>query len=294
MKRYATSSTSFLVQNGKLACLYKGLAFCETQIRAAVSQFRKLTDCKSIGLGTGHSELDNDSDDVDESSDADSDCSETSDDALDEPDVDPSCNIKCLGNLVKWEFSESQATLDGRNGSNACSVIALIMAKNVNEANLTTNDISQLTRSWKKILYKSIRVGNMLYDRLRGSLPHRYLSAVEAATVSEPVLEVSLSSPFPVRVTDPHSPSTLEHHLLKMFEDAGVPRCSVFIANGKSVLFAALNPDFIILVDTHCHNGSGSVILLGRRTELFNFISECQNVLSLSETTFGNIVSLSF
>lgn len=272
VKRYATPSTSLEVLNGKLACLYKGLAFCETRIRTAVSQFRKSTHCQSLGA----SQLENDLDNIlDEGSDAGSDCSDTSDDTVDtdfDSDVDPVCNVVSLGSMVKWEFTESQAILDGRNGSNACSVIALIMAKNINEAELTTNNISQLTRTLKILLYKSIRIGNMLYDRSRGSLPHRFLSAAEAAIVSEPVLELSLSSPLPVRVTDPHPPSTLKYHLSKMYEGTSV-QCVV--------LFAALNFDFIILVDTHCHNGSGTVILLGKRTDLNNFISECQNVLSL-------------
>ena len=219
---------------------------------------------------------------------------------LDHPDVeeetDPTVNPKCIvlsGGLLKWEFPDSQSTLDGRNGSNACSVIVIIFAEGVHTVGRLPSETSTVPLAWSTLLYRSIRVCNRLYDRCRDSLPQRYLSAAEAAIVVEPYVKVSLSPPHPVRLLDSHAPSTLQHHLSLMFETEQ-PNSSAFIANGKTVLFSVLDSTTIILVDTHTHMDSAAVIVQGKKGNLLKFMEECQNVLGLSDTTFGNIVFLSF
>ena len=114
-------------------------------------------------------------------------------------------------NIFSWKFPPeiSQSTLDGRNGSSACSVIALIFAHGVWHERLDLQPFPSLCPLWVKLLIASIRVGNRLYDRCRHSLPHRFLSAAEAASVAEQCVSVSVGSPLAVRVCDEHAPTML-------------------------------------------------------------------------------------
>ena len=131
--------------------------------------------------------------------------------ALNEPNTD---NTQTVGesiaqsNLFLWKFPAevSQSTLDGRNGSSACSVIALIFAQGARDQRLDLQPTPLLSRLWVMLLCASIIVGNRLYDLYRHSLPQRFLSASEAATIVERCVKVSVNSPLPVRVLDEHAP----------------------------------------------------------------------------------------
>ncbi|CAH3196291.1 unnamed protein product [Porites evermanni] len=98
------------------------------------------------------------------------------------------------------EISFSQSTLDGHNGSSACSVIALIFAHVAKRELLDFQPTSLLSPVWVMLLCSAIRVGNKLYDLCRHSLPQRLLSALEAATIVQRCVSVSVDAPLPVYV----------------------------------------------------------------------------------------------
>ena len=279
MKRYVAISDTKKVCAGKMSCLNKGLAFSKTQVRYAAASFERVTNSDSWNVEVVNLEERENSDIDDDESDGEP-LEEERNDVLDQEVSIPSRLMEA--SVWVWEFPDhiSQSTLDGRDGSNACSVIALSFAQGLHDTGLTLSEASCLPPTWVRLMCDSIRLGNELYDRSRDSLPHRFLSPAEAAIVSGSCLEASVSAPLPVRVTDEHQPSTLGHQLYNL--------CYVFVANDKTVLFFSLNEDALLLVDSHCHDGYAASIVLGKSRQLDEFVSVCQNVISLEHCTYGN------
>ena len=60
----------------------------------------------------------------------------------------------------------SQSTIDNRNGSNACTFIALSFGSIYHQYNLTTPVGQHLDVQWQRALVDAIRIGNDLHDEL--------------------------------------------------------------------------------------------------------------------------------
>ena len=199
-------------------------------------------------------------------------------------------------NLFLWKFPAeiSQSTLDGRNGSSACSVdIALTFAQGAWVQRLDLQPTPLLSHLWVMLLCASIRVGNRLYDLYRHRLPQRFLSASEAATIAERCVKVSVNSPLPVRVLDEHAPTTLLFQL-RLLCTGERGNAALLIANEKTVLFMPVGNSSIVLVDTHRHGLHGAEVLLGHLDSLDQFVHVSQNVLDLQDDTYANLSFIIF
>lgn len=146
---------------------------------------------------------------------------------------------------------------------------------------------------WVTLVCGCIKVGNDLYDRLRGSLPQRYLSAAEAAMVAGDKLEVSIRQPFPVRICDSHQPSTKRYQLLDLCNNQHTS-FAVLTVDEKTVLFARIRREKLVLVDTHLHGQQGAIIILGKPCNVDNFVCAVQQSLGFHNDTFGNLVHIHF
>ena len=206
----------------------------------------------------GYDDNNDDNDDNNDDDDNDDDADSDEDGGDDLPEDDASGQVKVIGesipgsDLFLWIFPAevSQSTLDNRNGSAACSVIALICAHGVWHQRLDLQPTPLLCPLWVTLLCSSIRVGNRLYDSSRHSLPQRYLSASEATTVVERCVSVSVESPLAVRVCDEHAPTTLLFQItLLCTGERG--DAAVLIANEKTLLFIPVGNLSMVLVDTH-------------------------------------------
>ena len=283
----------------------KGIAFCKSQVCCAATKF------KAALTGSGYEEClniednaengDKDVDDYDDDhSDSTGDYSD--DDMPTNYQPTPEENVDVVGengtqfNTFSWKFPSeiSQSTLHGRNGSSACSVIAIIFAHGVWHERLDLQPLRSLCPLWIKLLLASIRVGNRLYDRCRHSLPHRFLSAAEAASVAEQCVSVSVGSPLAVRVSDEHAQTTLQHQLSILCNGPQPTNAALFIVNEKTVLFLALESGSIVLVDTHRHGMHGAEILLGQAGSLYQFVIGCQKLLDMRGHTYGNLSFITF
>lgn len=63
----------------------------------------------------------------------------------------------------------SQSTIDGRNGSNACTFIALFFGYIYHQSSLPTPPVGQpLNQQWEAAVTEAIRTGNDIHDELFG------------------------------------------------------------------------------------------------------------------------------
>ena len=313
MGRYKTDRADVTVMGGKLACVNKGIAFSKGQLVDAVRTFKKalsgsgfedslnIQDTRGDAAGGVNSDFNNDDENDEDYYENEDECEDAPEDDDTDSNLPNTDQIQVLGenisqtNLFVWKFPSeiSQSTLNGRNGSSACSIIALIMAHGIWNQHLDLQATPLLCPLWVMLLHAAIRVGNRLYDRCRHSLPQRYLSASEAASIAEQRIALSVDSPLPVRVCDEHAPTTLLYQLQELCKgDRG--DAALLIANEKTVLFTPVGNSSIVLVDTHRHGIHGAEVLLGQQNSLDQFVHVSQAVIDLRDDTYANLSFITF
>ena len=192
------------------------------------------------------------------------------------------------GDVRSWMFPAEfcQSSIDGRNGSNACSVISLAVAHTFLTVDIPLPLENHLPSDWTKLLYLCMRLGNALYDNARQSLPHRYLNAAEGAQLFSNYATVNVGQPYPVRVEDQHILSTIEEQLRVLTRHK--KRCAaLFIYDDKTVAFLVGKHGNVAVIDSHSHPPYGAAIISCKNLSPL-FVSCFQNVAVLNASTFGN------
>jgi len=104
--------------------------------------------------------------------------------------------------LFPLEFS--QGCVDSRNGSSACSFIALIIGQAVFSQDVEVPIEGYISPLWSTMLYHSMVTGNNIYHQCIASLLAHYFSAAEACDIltrnGNLLLEPDI--PLPVRLED--------------------------------------------------------------------------------------------
>ena len=82
------------------------------------------------------------------------------------------------GDVCKWLFPPEfcHSSIDGRNGSNSCSVISLAVTNWFLTSNGNFPGPGALSSEWINRFHLCMILGNSIYDNARQSLPHRYLT----------------------------------------------------------------------------------------------------------------------
>ena len=171
-----------------------------------------------------------------------------------------------MGDFTVWSFpfGVSQSTINGRMGSNAGTLIALLLAKAylVNKNLLQLNPEQPLSGHWNTVMVSCILGGNNVYD---SCIPHgQFLGILEAIPfITCSIGEVDLNEELTVCFTkdnDAADSSALSHHLSSYFDTRNNSAAFVII-NGKTIKFLQ-QENAIIVLDTHAdyeHNGGATV-----------------------------------
>ena len=202
----------------------------------------------------------------------------------------PHSELDCY-RTVMWKYPEEfrQGSVDGRSGSNACSVIALVIAYNFVREGLSLPVDGVISPFWSVVLYQAMRTGNNVYDRFRATLPSRFLSAAEACDILSGSHKIELGHPLPVRLEDEHHHTTISSQL-NVLAIAGTTKLAVLVMSGKTSLFIVRYPD-VLFVDTHFHlPNNGVVVLRGLCDRLDSFCRSVWAVQEFDNSTFGNLV----
>lgn len=144
-----------------------------------------------------------------------------------------------MGNFTVWSFpfGVSQSILNGRIGSNACTLIALLLAKVylMNKNLLQLDPHQPLSGHWNTVIVSCILGGNNVYD---SSIPEEiFLGILEAGACS--IGEVNLNEEITVCFTkEDHADdsSALSHQLTSYF-DTSDNSVAFVIINGKTITF---------------------------------------------------------
>ena len=192
------------------------------------------------------------------------------------------------GDVCKWLFPPEfcQSSIDGRNGSNACSVISLAVTHWFLTSNGNFPGPGALSSEWINRFHVCMILGNSIYDNARQSLPHRYLTAAEAAQLFSDYAAVKVGQPYPVRLEDPHPLSTLPEQI-RLLTREKKPCAALFIYDDKTVSFLVCQSGSVLFVDSHSHSPYGAAVILASNLSP-RFFSCVAEIALLSSTTFGN------
>jgi len=145
-----------------------------------------------------------------------------------------------FGSSIIWFFPSqfSQSTLYGRNGSNACTFIALLLAKFyfLHKSVLSLSQHMPLPLNWKNLFINCISLGNHIYDSVTTGIG-RYFSVQEATPFLTLITgNVQLEDSFDLSILNenPMVPqSSLAFYLERLTKEDNL--AAVVIMNGMTI-----------------------------------------------------------
>ena len=168
-----------------------------------------------------------------------------------------------FGSSIIWFFPYqfSQSTLYRRNGSNACTFIALLLAKFyfLHKSALSLSQYMSLPLNWINLFINCISLGNSIYDSVTMGIG-RYFSVQEATPFLTPITgNVQLEDSFDLSILNenPAVPqSSLAFYLERLTKEDNL--AAVVILNGMTISLIGQNN--IIVMDSHLHGQLGAMV----------------------------------
>lgn len=276
---YATLTPTQSAKRGLLSLLEEGKDFALKQIATGVNAFAsvlsdELDAFRKLSLQSEEDGVIDPSDDTQKEE-----CEEEEEGGEEEEDDERGLQIEALGNgdleefanildeldelaplrsvslgeeVCAWKLPQQmcQSLFNLRNGSNACSLISLLIAYVLEKKNIQIPDQGVIPSYLVKILCGCIELGNRIYDNCRDSIPNRYLSIQEALTLL-PFTSISVEEPLPVRLEDEHHLSTIWGQLDLL---TGTSRNFVNIIIDEKTSLCLFHQVFYTLIRIHIHH----------------------------------------
>lgn len=191
--------------------------------------------------------------------------------------------------------SISQATLHGRNGSNACTFIALLNARlfHLNANILDLRENFSLSQAWISLFLTTITNGNNLHDKVTSGRPINFTVADAFPHLESALGKCEIEDSFDLSITCENTQipqSSLAFYLQRLERENNLS--AIVIMNGMSLCFVGKN-DYLIALDSHPHNPQGAMITqtkMGNRellTALKLLLSPQFNTCSLTFVSFS-------
>ncbi len=197
--------------------------------------------------------------------------------------------------LYRREFS--QGLIEGRNGSNACSFIAVIFAYLFDTYKLDFPYGKSYNDSRAESAMRSAMIqGNRLYDRHRSSLPNRYCSVQEVSDALMDYCLLIIVEEKPLWLESPEYFATIKGQcdLMMSFK---MRFCAIFtFSDGKTSMLLG-DGFYIAFLDTHCYhyfNLDGGAVFVHGAKDLDRFVERIADVNAWPTNIYGNLTFVKF
>jgi len=183
------------------------------------------------------------------------------------------------GQLFCFERNISQSTLNGRNGSNACTFIAIIIAKTVTADPSLQFPNQTLSPVWRYFMTSCISKGNAIHHNVTGGQPTNF-SVTEAAAHLSSLGTITTEESFDIDFTNqnPAIPqSSLSFYLQRLMTEPH--SAAIVIINGLSICFVGRGNQ-LLLLDSHLHAPYGALIGKSTLGNIESFLVVCKQFLS--------------
>lgn len=177
-----------------------------------------------------------------------------------------------------------QSYYGGRNGSNACTVIAVLIAKAFCCGNLDLPETDLLDESWINLYRSCIAEGNRLYDMVinlkkQGAI---YLSVEDVVEEFGDMLQIkNLGFSLPVSFVSETETATVSYQLerLRKFNEKSAV---IFIKDSRSGVFLFFKDGPLLFADSHPYGSGGALLVCSSNVnELVMYLAEILRVTSL-------------
>jgi hypothetical protein len=181
--------------------------------------------------------------------------------------------LKTYSHVTEYYLDSSlcQSRLDGRQGSNACTIIACLVAKGVLSGHIDVPEYGRELSTYNVIdrFVDTIQQGNALYDAYAKPLGSPLLSVYTAIKLC-PMLDLTITLRGELAVVDAESCLSKVNGFLHANERDDVtsnfPMTAVFVAKGRSVA-VIISASSVAVLDSHSHGQKGSLIALASSLE---------------------------
>ncbi|XP_015773324.1 PREDICTED: uncharacterized protein LOC107351543 isoform X3 [Acropora digitifera] len=208
----------------------------------------------------------------------------------------PLRRIYSYPNHALWFFAPeiSQSKFQGRTSSNACTFIALLMAKLFSITKNATVNISNESSSlqvWLGILTTAIETGNREHDRVTGGQPINFSVRVAQGHLDGYLGRTRVEEALDVVFTNEDSQvpqSSLSFHLGRLsHENSNI--AAFVIVNEMTICFVARGGKLFVL-DSHSHFPYGAMVGVSDMSRREAFLATIKQELKLRH----NLCSLTF
>ena len=158
------------------------------------------------------------------------------------PTLNISIPVTTHHHFSSWHFPKnlSQSSIQGRSGSNACTLIALTIAKLFYTFPFQSIDpTAALNSTLAYLVVSGMLIGNQNYDRVTKGIP-QYFSVREGVSNLSFLGSVTIGSELPVSIMDETVPSASLQHHLNLSHNSTSKTAYLFILGGNTVVFIPL------------------------------------------------------
>ncbi|XP_025194839.1 uncharacterized protein LOC112594324 [Melanaphis sacchari] len=203
-------------------------------------------------------------------------------------------------------FSQSRLGNKNSRGSNACTIITLLMATNINTSNIRVNCLftSQVKDNLTELFSDAILNGNAIHQNLfknSSSSQNTNLTVPEAMKAGESSLGTMTEWKSSVYFNDMkiNLYAEMNQYIIEWYTNP--PCCQpnnlyiILIAHNKAILIVIqLDTNSILLIDSHQHSPHGALICQSRISKLESLCLWYSKMLCNSAGSNPNAYELSF
>ena len=187
-------------------------------------------------------------------------------------------------NFYHFPREISQSYYGGRNGSNACTVIAVLIARTFCCGSIKPQQTESLKDSWINLVSSCIAEGNRLYDMLINSKKQGaiYLSVEDVVEEFGNTLQVkNLGCSLPVSFVSETETATIGFQLERL-QNLHERLAVIFIKDSRSGVFLFDKDGPLLFADSHPYGSGGAMLVCTSDvSELVMLLVEVLHVVSL-------------
>lgn len=193
-----------------------------------------------------------------------------------------------------WLFPRniSQTYFNGRNGSNACTIISLIIGRFFSRSDIPYQNRGYLEDTWMNLFYASIKEGNILYDSIVEELGVLDLSIEE---VNERLgTKLNILTVMPSLAVSFESDVKTATILYQLRQLVFLKRKQVvlFIHKRRTSSFLIYDDGNVIYTDSHAFGENGSLMIASTEHKLDNLVYFLKDTLGSNNNKLATLTAV--